>query len=59
MEEFIGRAIAPNECVHHKNGNKTDNRLKNLELMKHSNHSSKHSKELTKMRNRDARGRYA
>ena len=32
MEESIGRYLDPAEVVHHKNGNKLDNRLENLEL---------------------------
>lgn len=59
MELAIGRAILPEECVHHRNGIKTDNRLENLELMSHSEHSRFHSKQLVIGRVRDAIGRFA
>lgn len=58
MEIYIGRALSQDECVHHVNGIKTDNRLENLELMKHAEHSRYHNIEFSKNRQR-VQGRYA
>ena len=44
MEEHIGRKLAEDEVVHHINGDKTDNRLENLQLMTRGEHSTMHNK---------------
>lgn len=43
MEALIGRHLTENECVHHKNFNRADNRKDNLQLMTKSEHMSYHS----------------
>lgn len=45
MEEYLGRKLAADEVVHHKNGIKTDNRIENLEVKSWSEHSSDHRKQ--------------
>ena len=42
MELHIGRRLLPDEVVHHKNENKLDNRLENLELTTFADHSVMH-----------------
>lgn len=36
MEEMIGRALVKGESVHHKNGQRDDNRPENLELWRNT-----------------------
>lgn len=45
METHLGRALGPRELVHHRNRNKQDNRLENLELTNHSEHAKHHKAE--------------
>ena len=45
MEQHLGYAINPRDDVHHLNGNKEDNRIENLELICHSEHTKKSNEE--------------
>ena len=42
MSQHLGRLLTLEEYVHHKNGNKTDNRLENLEVMTKTQHIRHH-----------------
>lgn len=43
MEQYIGRPLTPGEVVHHRNGDKQDNRIENLELTTNAAHSAFHA----------------
>lgn len=48
MERLIGRKLDRTEVVHHKNGNRADNRIENLEIMSSSEHTRLHFAEKSK-----------
>lgn len=44
MEEYLWRELSKDEIVHHKNWDKSDNRIENLEIMTREEHTRMHVK---------------
>lgn len=58
MEESIGRRLYANECVHHVNMDRSDNRIENLCLMTRSEHARLHALERVNLRERNEKGEF-
>lgn len=58
IEEVIGRRLFANECVHHKDKNRSNNSIENLQLMTRSEHASHHAKENLHNRKRTNKGEF-
>lgn len=50
MEDYIGRKLNSNEIVHHKDGNKLNNDINNLEILTRSEHIKLHKEDLKRGR---------
>jgi hypothetical protein len=53
-EAYAGAFLAPNEIVHHKDGDQRNNHWDNLEILTQAEHARMHTKE----RKRDKNGRF-
>lgn len=58
MEGHLGRKLKGDEVVHHKDGNKLNNRLCNLQVMTASEHARLHAIERYKTRKRNRYGQF-
>lgn len=59
MELSLGRRLAADEIIHHRDHDRRNNDLSNLEVMKRGEHSAHHRAEDIHRRQRDEHGRFA
>jgi ribosomal protein L40E len=59
IELHIGRRLVSGEVVHHRDHDRKNNDLANLEILRAGEHSQLHRREDTHLRRRDASGRFA
>lgn len=55
-EQILGRPLDKGEIVHHRNGDKRDNRAENLEVMTQSEHVRLHLPEMLAKQGKALRG---
>lgn len=53
MEQQLGRFLRPDEVVHHKNGDHSDDRPENLVVMSQSEHAKTHQQEMQNRRKKN------
>ncbi len=59
MVAHMGRPLSASEVVHHKNQDRTDNRIENLVVMQCGKHVSEHAKARAAVRTRNTDGTFA
>lgn len=57
MEQIVGRKLTWGEVVHHRNGDRGDNRPENLEVMTRRQHSEHHNQKHPKVKTCEVCGR--